>query len=208
MAKGKPFIIYVVRLFLQSLTGKGSRLSERKFYEKVQHLMYYGSHIVDAESDRNSIPRFYDNSSILKKQEGPDRILELSHVMEEHERLLEFERMCFSEMQLAAKFMNHHPYFGYAPSEMKLSEAHEEQPDFPSAERFNYFTRGLNLPDSSFAVIVLPSKRRKEVVVQAGIKAKKRDVGVSAGLRKKFTNIQLDFINLFDQYSARLHKFV
>lgn len=60
-----------------------------------------------------AVPRFYDNSGILRKQ-----------VMEEHERLLEFERMRFSDMQLAAKSMNHHPYFGYAPSEMKLSEGY------------------------------------------------------------------------------------
>lgn len=42
--------------------------------------------------------------------------------MEEQERLLEFERMRFSEMQIAAKSMNHHQYFGYAPNEMKISE--------------------------------------------------------------------------------------
>ncbi|KAK1396156.1 zinc finger CCCH domain-containing protein 18-like [Heracleum sosnowskyi] len=166
LAKGNPHFVCGARVLVKPYREK-SRLSERKFSEKVQHPMYHGSHIVDAESEIHSIPRFYDNSGILRKQ-----------VMEEHERLLEFERMRFSEMQLAAKSMNHHPYFGYAPSEMKLSEAHEEQPDFPSAERFNYLldvlnngsgtteetikhietkyndqesTQGLNLPDSPFA---------------------------------------------------------
>lgn len=41
--------------------------------------------------------------------------------MEENECLLEFERMRFSEMQLAAKSVDPHSYFGHV-NEMKLSE--------------------------------------------------------------------------------------
>lgn len=42
--------------------------------------------------------------------------------MEEHEHALELERMRLSEMQLAAKTVNHQPYFGYTLNELKLSE--------------------------------------------------------------------------------------
>lgn len=54
--------------------------------------------------------RFYDNSTILRNQEGDGSPLE-------------FERMRFSEMQLTAKSVNHHPYFGHV-NEIKLSEGY------------------------------------------------------------------------------------
>ncbi|XP_017245134.1 zinc finger CCCH domain-containing protein 18 isoform X2 [Daucus carota subsp. sativus] len=165
LAKGNPHFVCGARVLVKPYREK-SRLSERKCTENFYHSMHYGSHILDAESDIHSSHKFNDNSRILRKQ-----------AMEENECLLEFERMRFSEMQLAAKSVNPHSYFGHV-NEMKLSEAHEDQSDLPSTEGFNYLldvlnngsgtseetircietkyndhesNQGLNLPDSPFA---------------------------------------------------------
>uniref|UniRef100_A0A5B7A079 Zinc finger CCCH domain-containing protein 18 n=2 Tax=Davidia involucrata TaxID=16924 RepID=A0A5B7A079_DAVIN len=165
LTKGNPHFVRGARVLVKPYREK-SRLVDRKYTEKIQHPMFYGSHFLDAESELHSMPRGCDNSRLLRKQ-----------LMEEHEQALELERRRLLELQLVPKAMNHHPYFGYSMDDLKLSEACAEQAEFPSAERFNYLldvlnngsisedkvrhistnyneqdsSQGLDLPDSPFA---------------------------------------------------------
>ncbi|KAL7216408.1 hypothetical protein ACSBR1_028364 [Camellia fascicularis] len=137
LAKGNPHFVCGARVLVKPYREK-SRLVDRKYAEKIQHSMYYGSHFSDQESELHSstqqkLPRVCDNSRLLKKQ-----------LMEEHQAL-ELERRHLSELQLVPKAISHHQqYFGYSMDEFKLSEARAEQTEFPSADGFNYLLDVLN----------------------------------------------------------------
>ncbi|KAM7492403.1 hypothetical protein LguiA_035324 [Lonicera macranthoides] len=166
LAKGNPHFVCGARVLVKPYREK-SRLVDRKYTEKVQHHVCYGSQFLDAESELHSMPGICENSRLLRKQ-----------FLEEHEQALELEKRRLSELEIAAaKPLSHHSYFGYSLDELKRSEAHAEQTEFPSAERFNYLldvlnngstsddkvrhintkyndqesSQGLNLPDSPFA---------------------------------------------------------
>ncbi|KAK2995648.1 hypothetical protein RJ640_013605 [Escallonia rubra] len=168
LAKGNPHFVCGARVLVKPYREK-SRLVDRyimwKYPEKGQHHMVYGSRVLDAETELHAVTRVCDDPRLIRKQ-----------LIEGHEQALEFERRRLSELQLAAKPLNSQPHFGYSFDELKLSEG---QPEFPSAERFNYLldvlnngstseekvwrinttcndqesSQGLNLPDSPFSAI-------------------------------------------------------
>ncbi|KAA8526592.1 hypothetical protein F0562_008205 [Nyssa sinensis] len=132
LTKGNPHFVCGARVLVKPYREK-SRLVDRKYTEKIQQPMFYGSHFLDAESELHPMPRVCDNSRLLRKQ-----------LMEEHEQALELERRHLLELQLAPKAMNHYPYFGYSMDDAKFSGAHAEQAEFASAERFNCLLNVLN----------------------------------------------------------------
>ncbi|MCD7469966.1 hypothetical protein HAX54_009461 [Datura stramonium] len=160
LAKGNPHLVCGARVLVKPYREK-SKLVDRKCPEKAYQASYYNSSFTDAESEHQSSPRLCENSRFLKK-----------HLMEEHERAIEFERRRFPELQ------HHQMRVGYSVEDLKLSsEGHSEQPEFPSSEGFTYMLdvwnngstsedktrhvktnhcdqesgQGLNLPDSPFA---------------------------------------------------------
>ncbi|XP_059661199.1 zinc finger CCCH domain-containing protein 18-like isoform X3 [Cornus florida] len=163
LAKGNPHFVCGARVLVKPYREK-SRLGDRKYGEKIQHPMYYGSQFLGEESELHLMPRVRDDSRTVRKQ-----------LFEEHEHALELERRRLSELQLASKTMNHHPYFGYSMDDVNFSEARAEQAEFRSADRFSYLldvlnngssddkirhistnyndqdSHGLDLPDSPFA---------------------------------------------------------
>ncbi|XP_021887115.1 zinc finger CCCH domain-containing protein 18 isoform X2 [Carica papaya] len=165
LSKGNPHFVCGARVLVKPYREK-SRSMDRKYPEKLQHLMHYGAQFLDGDSELNSMPRANDNTRLLRKQ-----------FTEEHEQALELERRRFSELQFTPKPMPPpHSYFGYSMDELKVPDACAEQNEFPSAERFNYLldvlntgstsedrvrrvstryidqeSQGLNLPESPFA---------------------------------------------------------
>ncbi|KAJ9171071.1 hypothetical protein P3X46_019119 [Hevea brasiliensis] len=163
LAKGNPHFVCGARVLVKPYKEK-SRLVDRKYSEKIQPSIYYGPHFIDGDSELHSMTKVYGNSRIIRKQ-----------LMDEQEHALELETRRLSELNLGSKSLNHNSYFGSLMDELKLSE---EQAEFPSAERFNYFlevlnngsssedklkhtstnysdqdSQGLNLPESPFASI-------------------------------------------------------
>ncbi|KAJ8748599.1 hypothetical protein K2173_007589 [Erythroxylum novogranatense] len=164
LVKGNPHFVCGARVLVKPYREK-SRLVDRKYSEKLQPQIQYGSHYTDGDSEIHSISvsRACESSRLFRKQ-----------LAEEHEQALEFERRRLSELQLPPKPLNHHSYFGYSMDVLKLSEGRGEQSDFPSAEHVNYLldvfnsdeeklrhitttyneqdsTQGLALPESPFA---------------------------------------------------------
>ncbi|KAJ4822704.1 hypothetical protein Tsubulata_036705 [Turnera subulata] len=129
LAKGNPHFVCGARVLVKPYREK-SRLIDRKYTDKIQHPMYHSQHFIDGDSELHSMP---SNSRLFRKQ-----------FMEEHEHTLEFERRHLAELQLTPKPLNHQAYFGYSMDELKLSEGHAEQAEFPSAERFNCWLDALN----------------------------------------------------------------
>ncbi|KAJ8554501.1 hypothetical protein K7X08_025179 [Anisodus acutangulus] len=162
LAKGNPHLVCGARVLVKPYRERSKGVdSSRKSPEKAHQASYYNSSFNDAESEHHSSPRVCENSRQLKK-----------HLMEEHDRAIEFERMRFPELQ------HHQMRIGYSVEDLKLSsEGHSEQLEFPSAEGFTYMLdvwnngstsveksrhvktnhcdqesgQGLNLPDSPFA---------------------------------------------------------
>ncbi|KAG6724693.1 hypothetical protein I3842_03G269500 [Carya illinoinensis] len=161
LAKGNPHFVCGARVLVKPYREK-SRLLERKYADKSPHAMYNSPHFMDRDFELNSmVVRVGDNLRLRKQQ-----------LIEEHEQALELESRCFSELRLAPKLFSHHPYIGHSMDELKCSEAHAEQADFPSAKRYNYLldvlnndktrhintnysgqdsSQGHNLPESPFA---------------------------------------------------------
>lgn len=114
LAKGNPHLVCGARVLVKPYREK-SKLEDRKCLEKAYQASYYNSSFTDAE-----LPRVCANSRLLKK-----------HLMEEHERAIEFERRRFPEVQ------HHQMHVGYSVEDFKLSsEGNSEQLEFPSAEVF------------------------------------------------------------------------
>ncbi|OVA15105.1 RNA recognition motif domain [Macleaya cordata] len=166
LTKGNPHYVCGARVLVKPYREK-SRLIDRKYAEKMEPPMYYGSNFLEMDHELQPMPRYCENSRLLRKQ-----------LMEEHDQALEFERRRFSEFQLATKPLSHPPpYFAYSMDELKFAEACADHNEFPSADRFSYLldvlnngstsddkarhsntnyndqesSQGLNLPESPFA---------------------------------------------------------
>ncbi|XP_060189618.1 zinc finger CCCH domain-containing protein 18 isoform X1 [Lycium barbarum] len=161
LAKGNPHLVCGARVLVKPYREKPKDGDSKKSLEKAYQGSYYNSSFTDAESEHQSSPRVCENSRLLKK-----------HLMEEHERAIEFERRRFPELQ------HHQMCVGYSVEDLKLSsEGQSEQLEFPSVEGFTDMLdvwnngsttedrtrhaktnhcdqesgQGLNLPDSPFA---------------------------------------------------------
>lgn len=127
LTKGNPHFVCGARVLVKPYREK-SRLVDRKYSEKIQQPVYYGSHFQDLDSEFHFMPRVCDNSRLLRKQQ----------FIEEHEEALELERRRFSELQLASKHLNHNQlYLGYSEEAV------------PSAEHFDYVFDGINIGSTS-----------------------------------------------------------
>ncbi|GMP52224.1 hypothetical protein CsSME_00018130 [Camellia sinensis var. sinensis] len=159
LLKGNPHYVCGARVLVKPYREK-SKLFDRKYLEKMEPLMRYGSHFTDMDSDLHSR---WESSRMLRKQ-----------FMEEPENALEIQTWRLSEMHFAQKTPTNNSYFGYSMDEVKASEDHSK---FPSAESFTYLLdvlnsrptsddnpkhaginhgdqesgQGLNLPESPFA---------------------------------------------------------
>ncbi|XP_030512636.1 zinc finger CCCH domain-containing protein 18-like isoform X2 [Rhodamnia argentea] len=166
LAKGNPHFICNARVLVKPYKEK-SRLFDRRYMEKMQNLAFnYNQHLMEGESDIQSMPRSCDNSRFLGKE-----------VIQEHETALELERRRFAEFHIAPKALAHPVYFGHSMDQLNPSEGHEEPAQSPSADHINHFldyvqngssntskmslrvtncndqdsSPGINLPDSPFA---------------------------------------------------------
>ncbi|KAL7249128.1 hypothetical protein ACSBR1_011321 [Camellia fascicularis] len=159
LSKGNPHYVCGARVLVKPYREK-SKLFDRKYQEKMEPLMHYGSHFTDMDSDLHSR---WESSRMLRKQ-----------FMEEPENAPEIQTWRLSEMHFAQKTPTNKSYFGYSMDEVKASEDHSK---FPSAESFTYLLdvlnsrptgddnpkhaginhgdqesgQGLNLPESPFA---------------------------------------------------------
>ncbi|XP_010035440.2 zinc finger CCCH domain-containing protein 18 isoform X1 [Eucalyptus grandis] len=166
LAKGNPHFICNARVLVKPYKEK-SRLFDRRYMEKMQNLTFnYNQHLIEGETDIQSMPRSCDNSRFLRKE-----------VIQEHETALEFERRRFAEFHMAPKALARPVYFGHLMDQLNPSEGHEEPAVSPPADHFNHFldfvqngssntskislrvtncteqdsSQGINLPDSPFA---------------------------------------------------------
>ncbi|XP_077216113.1 zinc finger CCCH domain-containing protein 18-like isoform X2 [Tasmannia lanceolata] len=113
LTKGNPHFVCGARVLVKPYREK-SRLIDRKYTDKIEPPIYYPSHFLDMDPELHSMPRFCDNSRLLRKQ-----------LMDEHEQTLELERRRFSELQLAPK-PHIQPYFSHPMEDLKLLEAAKE----------------------------------------------------------------------------------
>ncbi|KAF5949482.1 hypothetical protein HYC85_011475 [Camellia sinensis] len=126
LLKGNPHYVCGARVLVKPYREK-SKLFDRKYLEKMEPLMHYGSHFTDMDSDLHSR---WESSRMLRKQ-----------FMEEPENALEIQTWRLSEMHFAQKTPTNNSYFGYSMDEVKASEDHSK---FPSAESFTYLLDALN----------------------------------------------------------------
>ncbi|CAL5402683.1 unnamed protein product [Camellia sinensis] len=136
LSKGNPHYVCGARVLVKPYREK-SKLSDRKYAEKLELPMTCGSHYTDMDSDFHSR---WESSRLLGKL-----------FMEEQEQDIEVQTRRFSELQLAQKPTSNQSYFGYSVDELKASEAIARacHSKFPSAERFNYLLDVLNSSSAS-----------------------------------------------------------
>ncbi|XAR55283.1 hypothetical protein NMG60_11035315 [Bertholletia excelsa] len=139
LSKGNPHFVCGARVLVKPYREK-SRLIDRKYAEKFQHPMYYGSHFVDAESELHAMPRIFENPRMLRKQ-----------VMEEQRLAHELQRKQLLELQLANKPVNSDQF----------PEVHAEQ----FKHLFNALNNGTTTDDK---IIEVNTKKVAEINTKYG----------------------------------------
>ncbi|KAG2678211.1 hypothetical protein I3760_12G132900 [Carya illinoinensis] len=110
LAKGNPHFVCGARVLVKPYREK-SKLSDRKYPDRIEAQMYYSPHYVNVDSELHAMPRGYETPRSLRKQ-----------LMEEQERAFELERMRLAGLQLAQKPPINQPYFGYSMEGLKVSD--------------------------------------------------------------------------------------
>lgn len=126
LSKGNPHYVCGARVLVKPYREK-SKLIERKYPDKFDPSMFYGSYYADLDSELH--PR-YESSRFLRKA-----------FMAEQDDNIEAQIRRFSEMQIAPRSFANHSYFGYSMDELR---AQEDNSEFPSAERYNHVLDVLN----------------------------------------------------------------
>ncbi|KAJ9153880.1 hypothetical protein P3X46_027269 [Hevea brasiliensis] len=162
LAKGNPHFVCGARVLVKPYREK-SKLTDRKYQERIEPPFYFSSQYVDTDSEFYPMRRGYETSRLLRKQ-----LME-----EQQEQALEIQRRRFAELRTAQKPMSNQSYFGYSMEGLKVSE---DNFNLPSTERLSHLidvlnigsvsddtfrhtetnymdpdSQGLNLPESPFA---------------------------------------------------------
>ncbi|KAJ4837237.1 hypothetical protein Tsubulata_027966 [Turnera subulata] len=109
LAKGNPHFVCGSRVLVKPYRER--KLNERKYHDRMDSRMCYSPQYIDTDPDLHSMPRSYDTSKLLRKQD-----------FAEQEVSLQLEMRQLTELRMAQRLMAGQSYFGYSTNGQRISE--------------------------------------------------------------------------------------
>ncbi|XP_054791968.1 zinc finger CCCH domain-containing protein 18-like isoform X2 [Prosopis cineraria] len=151
LEKGNPHFVRGSRVLVKPYREK-SKLIDRKYSERVEPPVVCSPHYVDMDFELSPMPS-YGNPRFLRRQ-----------LIDEHEKVLEFQRRHLAQLQLTQKPLSSSPYFRCSLGQLNVSE---DPFNFQAAESLDYAlndksghtdtscadrdSQGIDLPESPFS---------------------------------------------------------
>ncbi|CAA6657283.1 unnamed protein product [Spirodela intermedia] len=140
LSQGNPHFVCGARVLVKPYKEK-SRVSDRKYMEKIDHPMHHAPQYLEIDSELYPISRFCNNARLLKKQ-----------LLEEHDQALELESLRYPSCGCPRDFTSV-DHFSYQPDLMNDSSTNDGRYRNPTNTNSysDQDSLGLSLPDSPFA---------------------------------------------------------